>query len=152
MRCYLLWRAFWDVVFAVASLLLAIFYGTALGNVVRGVPIDADGNFPLPLWTNLQPGSDPGIIDWYTLLVGLTALVALTIHGALWVSLKTEGDLQARCQAVARRFWFLLLPLVLLTSMASWRLPSAPSFSRSSKKGRWQSTLCGFQACLCMKR
>jgi cytochrome d ubiquinol oxidase subunit II len=115
-----LWHNFWDVIFAGASLLLAIFFGTALGNVVRGVPIDADGYFFLALWTNLQPGPDAGIIDWYTLLIGITALVTLTIHGALWVALKTEGDLQARCQAVARRFWFILLPLVLVVSVTSF--------------------------------
>jgi cytochrome bd ubiquinol oxidase subunit II len=117
-----LWHTFWDVVFAGASLLLAIFYGTALGNVVRGVPIEADGYFFLALWTNLQPGPDAGIIDWYTVLIGITALVALTIHGALWVALKTAGDVQARCQAVARRFWFVLLPLVLVISVTSFRV------------------------------
>ncbi len=117
-----LWNTFWDVVFAGASLLLAIFYGTALGNVVRGVPIGADGYFFLALWTNLQPGPDAGIIDWYTVLIGVTALVALTIHGALWVALKTAGDLRARCQAVARRSWFLMLPLVLLISATSFRI------------------------------
>ena len=115
-----LWNTFWDVIFAGASILLAIFYGTALGNVVRGVPIEADGYFFLALWTNLQPGPDAGIIDWYTVLIGVTALAALTMHGALWVALKTEGDLRARCQVVARRFWFLMLPLVLLISVTSF--------------------------------
>jgi cytochrome bd ubiquinol oxidase subunit II len=117
-----LWHTFWDVIFGGASALLAIFYGTALGNVVRGVPIEADGYFFLALWTNLRPGPDAGIIDWYTVLIGVAALVALTIHGALWVALKTEGDLQARCQAVARRFWFVMLPMVLLISVASFRV------------------------------
>jgi cytochrome bd ubiquinol oxidase subunit II len=115
-----LWHTFWDVIFAGASVLLAIFYGTALGNVVRGVPIEADGYFFLALWTNLRPGPDAGIIDWYTVLIGVTALVALTIHGALWVALKTDGDLQVRCQAVARRFWFIMLPLVLAISVISF--------------------------------
>jgi cytochrome bd ubiquinol oxidase subunit II len=115
-----LWNTFWDVIFAGASVLLAIFYGTALGNVVRGVPIEADGYFFLALWTNLRPGPDSGIIDWYTVLIGVTALVALTIHGALWVALKTDGDLRTRCQAVARRSWFIMLPLVLVISAASF--------------------------------
>jgi cytochrome bd ubiquinol oxidase subunit II len=117
-----LWHAFWDVVFAGASILLAIFYGAALGNVVRGVPIDADGYFFLALWTNLQPGADAGIIDWYTVLVGVTALVALTLHGALWVAWKTEGDLQARCQKLASRFWLAVLPLVALVTVASFQV------------------------------
>lgn len=117
-----LWHTFWDAVFAGASVLLAVFYGTALGNVVRGVPIDADGYFFLALWTNLRPGTDVGIIDWYTVLIGVTALTTLIIHGALWVALKTEGDLQARCHVVVRSFWFVLLPLVLLVSIASFRI------------------------------
>jgi cytochrome d ubiquinol oxidase subunit II len=117
-----LWHAFWDTIFAGASVLLAVFYGTALGNVVRGVPIDADGYFFLALWTDLRPGTEAGLIDWYTVLIGVTALIALTIHGALWVALKTEGDLQARCHVVARSFWFIMLPLVLLVSVTSFRI------------------------------
>ena len=98
-------------------------------------PSDADGYFFLALWTNLQPGPDAGIIDWYTVLIGVTALVALTIHGALWVALKTEGDLQARCQAVARRFWFIMLPLVLVISVTSFRIQ--PLLLRSFEEHPW---------------
>ena len=47
------WRPFWDVAFSVSSALLAIFFGAALGNVVRGVPLDASGEFFAPLWTDL---------------------------------------------------------------------------------------------------
>jgi cytochrome d ubiquinol oxidase subunit II len=130
-----LWHNFWDVVFAGASALLAIFYGAALGNVVRGVPIDADGSFFLALWTNLQPGPQPGIIDWYTVLIGAAAFVALAIHGAVWIALKTEGALQARCQAVARRLWFIMLPLVLLDSVISFRVQ--PLLLGSFEKHPW---------------
>ena len=132
-----LWNAFWDVIFAGASVLLAIFYGAALGNVVRGVPIAADGYFFLALWTNLQPGPDAGIIDWYTVLIGVTALIALTIHGALWVALKTDGDLRTRCQAVARRFWFVMLPLVLLISVTSFLIQ--PVLLGNFKEHPWGS-------------
>ena len=134
-----LWRAFWDVIFAGASLLLAIFYGAALGNVVRGVPIEADGYFFLSLWTNLQPGPEAGIIDWYTVLIGVAALVALTIHGALWVALKTDGDLQLRCQAIARRSCFVMLPLVVLISVASFRIQ--PLLLRSFAERPWGTIL-----------
>ena len=130
-----LWHTFWDTIFAGSSVLLAIFYGTALGNVVRGVPIDADGYFFLALWTNLRPGTDAGIIDWYTVLIGVTALIALTIHGALWVALKTEGDLQARCHVVARSFGFVMLPLVLLVSVISFRIQ--PLLLRSFEEHPW---------------
>ncbi len=92
-----LWAAFWDFMFFFGSSLLIIFYGAALGNVVRGVPLDADGNFFQPLWTNFSPfAENPGILDWYTILIGLLAFAVLVAHGANWVALKTEGDLNAR--------------------------------------------------------
>src|SRR5271154_6294350 len=51
-----IWPPFWDACFGLASLLLAVFFGAALGNVVRGVPLNSEGYFFLPLWTNFQPG------------------------------------------------------------------------------------------------
>lgn len=96
------WTPLWDTVFAGASLLLAVFYGAALGNVVRGVPLDGRQEFFLPLWTDFAPGADPGILDWYTIAVGLTALAALTMHGGLWVALKTPGELSVRAAVAAR--------------------------------------------------
>ncbi len=77
------WRGLLDGVFGLASALLAVFFGAALANVLRGVPLQADGYFFLPLWTNWQPGVQPGILDWYTVIGGVLALVALTLHGAL---------------------------------------------------------------------
>src|SRR6266581_2488522 len=70
------WSAFWDGVFFLGSALLAIFLGAALGNVIRGVPLNKDATFFEPLWTDFfNPFSPtPGILDWYTVLVGLTAL------------------------------------------------------------------------------
>src|ERR1700730_17479074 len=73
----LVWKPFWDVVFGGASALLAIFFGAALGNVVRGVPLDANNEFFLPLWTNFGIGREVGILDWYTVLVAVTAFVTL---------------------------------------------------------------------------
>ncbi|HEU5452606.1 MAG TPA: cytochrome d ubiquinol oxidase subunit II, partial [Terriglobales bacterium] len=67
------WRAFFDGVFSLASILLAIFFGAALGNVVRGVPLGADGYFFEPLWTEWRIGPQPGILDWYTVLAGVVA-------------------------------------------------------------------------------
>ena len=116
-----LWGQFWDVVFAGSSALLAIFYGAALGNVVRGVPLDADGTFFLPLWTNFQPaGPEPGIIDWYTVLVGLTAFAILALHGALWVAMKTDGAMQGRSRDFASRAWMATVLLAALTTAASF--------------------------------
>src|SRR6201997_439409 len=77
------WRGFFDFVFFAASALLTIFFGAALGNVVRGVPLDVDGYFFEPLWTDFRVGTDNGILDWYTILAGLIAFVTLTVHGSL---------------------------------------------------------------------
>jgi cytochrome bd ubiquinol oxidase subunit II len=92
------WRALLDGVFGLSSGLLIIFYGAALANVLRGVPLQADGYFFLPLWTNWKPGPHPGILDWYTVIGGLVALVALTLHGALWLTIKVSGELAERAR------------------------------------------------------
>jgi cytochrome d ubiquinol oxidase subunit II len=117
-----LWRPFWDVVLCAASVLLAIFYGAALGNVVRGVPLGKDGFFFVALWTDFRTGSNPGIIDWYTVSIGLTALLVLAMHGALWVNLKTSGKLQIRARiAVSRLFWPVCVA-ILAISIASFQV------------------------------
>jgi cytochrome d ubiquinol oxidase subunit II len=99
------WIGFFDVIFCVSSVLLCIFFGAALGNVVRGVPLGQDHYFFEALWTNFRVGANPGILDWYTVLTGLIALVTLTTHGSLYVAIKTEGDLNRRARAVALAVW-----------------------------------------------
>ena len=114
-----LWHQLWDVAFSGASALLTLFFGAALGNLVRGLPLNEQGEFFEPLWTDFRVGDVTGILDWYTLLVGVTATLALTLHGALWISLKTEGELQSRAKAAARKLWPVLLALTLATTVAS---------------------------------
>jgi cytochrome d ubiquinol oxidase subunit II len=108
-----LWRTFFDALFTFSSSLLAIFYGAALANVVRGVPIGPDDYFFLPLWTNWKPGPHPGILDWYTVTGGVLALVALSVHGSLYLALKTEGNLEQRARNFARNATPVLLVLTL---------------------------------------
>jgi cytochrome d ubiquinol oxidase subunit II len=116
------WIPFWDAVFAGASALLAVFFGAALGNVVRGVPLDAEGHFFLPLWTNWTVGPEPGILDWYTVLTGVTALAALVHHGALWVALKTEDPVSSRARGLAGLFWYAVLGLTLVVTGVTFRV------------------------------
>ena len=97
-----IWKHFADAVFSLSSSLLAIFLGAALGNVIRGVPLDAEGYFFLPLWTNFTPQKDAGILDWYTIPIGVAAFVTLMFHGALWVAYKTEGEVQERAREMAK--------------------------------------------------
>jgi cytochrome d ubiquinol oxidase subunit II len=106
------WKPFWDVVFGGASAVLALVFGIALGNVVRGVPLDSTGFFFLPLWVDLSVGGEPGIIDWYTLLVGVAGFFVLALHGCLWVAYRTSGALHIRSRQFAERVWWVvLLPL-----------------------------------------
>jgi len=114
------WAPLWDVVFSLASLLLAVFYGAALGNVVRGVPLTAQGWFFAPLWTDFRVGPAAGILDWYTIPVGLAAATALVLHGSLWVSLKTEGELQARARRVAALAWGAVAAATVLVTALTW--------------------------------
>src|SRR5215203_2714129 len=117
------WASFWDGMFFFGSSLLAVFYGVALGNVVRGVPIGEDGFFFQPLWTDFSPFSaNPGILDWYTILTGLLALTTLVVHGANWVALKTENELNARARRAARIGWAALVFLTVLTTVATFSL------------------------------
>lgn len=113
------WRGFFDVVFCVASILLCIFLGAALGNVVRGVPLAADGYFFEPLWTNFRVGQNNGILDWYTVLTGVIALVTLTAHGSLYVANKTENELNRRARTVALYAWPLQLLLTIVGLVAT---------------------------------
>jgi cytochrome d ubiquinol oxidase subunit II len=113
------WTALLDGVFCFASALLTIFFGAALANVLRGVPLAADGYFFLPLWTTWTPGTYPGILDWYTVIGGLVALVALTMHGALWLTIKTSGELEERARAIVTPLWFGLVALTLVSLFAT---------------------------------
>src|SRR3989441_10303933 len=111
------WVSFWDGIFFLGSTLLAIFYGAALGNVIRGVPLASNGTFFEALWTDFNPySSNPGILDWYTILIGLLALAVLTTHGANYIAVKTEGVLNARARRIARRAWVATLVLALLVT------------------------------------
>ena len=114
-----LWRAFFDGLFFFSSAVLAIFYGAALANVIRGVPLHADGYFFLPLWTDWRVGAQPGILDWYTVIGGVVAFVALAEHGALYLAVKTEADLQARARGFAKRLWTAVCIVTLVSLPAS---------------------------------
>src|SRR5215831_5444432 len=108
------WRGFFDGSFAIASMLLTVFYGAALGNVLRGVPLQKDGYFFLPLWTDWNVGPQPGVLDWYTVIAALLALTALTLHGSHYVALKTSGELNLRARRIAAALWPVLVLLTVI--------------------------------------
>jgi cytochrome d ubiquinol oxidase subunit II len=129
------WDPLWDFLFCASSLLLAVFYGAALGNVMRGVPVDASGYFFEPLWTNFRLGEETGILDWYTILVGTLALVALTMHGGLWVELKTRGTVNKRSGQLVGQVWWAVGGLTALVTAVT--LYVQPQLSANLRTLRW---------------
>jgi cytochrome d ubiquinol oxidase subunit II len=119
-----LWHTFWDVIFAASNLLLAILFGAAFGNVIRGVPVGADGTFFLIFFTDFRVHGQVGLLDWYTLSVALFAALALTAHGATYLTLRTEGPVHDRARALAGRLWLAAIPaFALITWMTSMVRP-----------------------------
>lgn len=96
-----LWQTACDILFPVASFLVAFSLGTAVGNVLRGVPLDAQGRIFLPLWTDLSLDGKSAIFDWYTLIVGFLAVAVCSLHGANYLAFKTGGDLRRRARRLA---------------------------------------------------
>ena len=98
------WRRFWDWAFGLGSLLPAILLGVAIGNILRGIPIEADGAANVSLVSLLNP---------YALLIGVLSLAMFTMHGAAFMAVKTEGDLQQRMVRWASGVWVVFIVLYL---------------------------------------
>lgn len=110
-----LWQDFWNVVFAASSAALAVLFGAAFGNVLRGVPLGADGRMFLPLFSDLSIGGRAAVLDWYTLSVALFTVVLLAAHGATGLALRTGGAVERRSERCAAGLWLAvaaLLPVV----------------------------------------
>ncbi len=104
------WRRFWDWAFCIGSFLPALLFGVAYGNILRGVPIDGT-----LMWT----GSFFGLLNPYALLIGLLSLCLFTMHGAIYLSMKTDGDHRARMAAWIPRAWTATVALFLLATLAT---------------------------------
>jgi len=115
-----LWQGFWDFVFVCANVLLAILFGAAAGNLVRGVPLDAQGNFSMAFFTDFNVRGYVGLLDWYTVSIGVFAAVILAAHGATYLTLKTEGPVHDRSATWAKYLWAAVAPLFLAISIESW--------------------------------
>jgi cytochrome d ubiquinol oxidase subunit II len=114
-----LWRTAWDFVFGVASTLLPVLFGAALGNLLRGLPLNQEGWFSLPLFTDFTTGGEVGILDWYTVLVGVFALVAIIGHGGTYLTWKTDGAVLARSRLTAMWCYGVVAVLWPIVTMAT---------------------------------
>jgi cytochrome d ubiquinol oxidase subunit II len=128
---YQMWKDFWDKAFGVSSLLLALFFGMALGNIVRGVNLGGVANgvstyephyFFLPLWNgSFSPLSEnPGVIDWFTLIIGVISVVTLMIHGANWIILKTNSSINHQLKNVIFKL-NIALSILTIVSLVIWK-------------------------------
>jgi cytochrome d ubiquinol oxidase subunit II len=104
------WRTFWDACFFASSFLAALLLGVAFANIFRGIPIDAEGVYRGNLITLLNP---------YALLGGLLFVLLFTVHGAAWLTVKTEGELNRRAAAAARVLWPVLLSVAVFFLVAT---------------------------------
>jgi cytochrome d ubiquinol oxidase subunit II len=115
-----LWQSFWDFVFAVSNILLAVVFGTALGNVIRGVPLDASGKFHMAFFTDFGVRGDVGLLDWYTVSVGVFALLTLSAHGAAYLAFKTAGPVHEQSETLARWLWPVVFVLLVVITVQTW--------------------------------
>ncbi|SHJ58471.1 cytochrome d ubiquinol oxidase subunit II [Reichenbachiella agariperforans] len=129
---YPIWKSIWDKSFGISSLLMALFFGVGLGNIVRGVNLGGVENgvstyeahyFFLPLWnSSFSPsGTHPGVIDWFTIIIGIIAVVTLAIHGANWIRLKTNSSINEKLKSIVSRLTWVLIALTIF-SLAVWHV------------------------------
>jgi len=84
------WRQLWDVSFCAGSLLASFLFGVAMGNMVRGIPLNEHHEFA---------GDLPSLLNPYALWMGVTTVALFTMHGSIYLAMKTEGDLQQRVRS-----------------------------------------------------
>ena len=127
-----IWKSIWDKSFGLSSLLLALFFGVGLGNLIRGVNLGGvtEGKsiyeahyFFLPLWnSNFSPNKmDTGILDWFTLVIGIIAVITLAIHGANWIILKTNSSINEKLKSIVLNLNSILLVFTIF-SICIWHL------------------------------
>lgn len=115
-----LWHNFWDTMLTIGSVLISLILGAAMGNLLRGVPLQSDGFFFLPLWTNFRTGENPGVLDWFTMTTGLFAIVVFAVHGANYLAFKTDGNVQWRARNFSRIGIFIIAGLTFILPFATY--------------------------------
>ena len=105
------WQRFWDWAFGLGSLLPAILFGVAFGNIISGVPISESGAYM---------GTFIGMLNPYSILIGILSLVIFVMHGALYLAIKTDGELQQRLAKWAGSGWVATVIIYLLVTIFSF--------------------------------
>jgi cytochrome d ubiquinol oxidase subunit II len=105
------WRSLWDWMIFVGSFVPALLWGVAIANLVRGVPIDSKMTYIGGFWNLLNP---------YALVGGLASLATFTLHGAIFLTLKTEGSMMERARVAAGKVWLPAVVLSVLFAGASY--------------------------------
>ena len=105
------WRKTWDVCLWLGSFLPALLLGVAFANIFAGIPIDADGVFHGNLFTLLNP---------YGLLGGVLFVLLFSVHGALWLAIRSEGELRRRAGRAVTRLWVPLLVVAVAFLALTW--------------------------------
>ena len=103
------WKKGWDTALLLGSFLPALLFGVAFGNIFQGIPMDAEG-YHGTLFTLLNP---------YGILTGMLFVLLFIVHGALWIALKTGGDLSKRASGLAGITWFFLLAVAVAFLVAT---------------------------------
>lgn len=104
-------KKIWDFAFGIGSLVPALLYGVAIGNVLRGLPVDATGIFR---------GSFLGLLNPYALVVGLVSLTMFLMHGALYLSLKSEGAQKEKAEKIANKTWIAFVALYVVATILTF--------------------------------
>jgi len=106
-----IWRRTWDFAFGFGSLISAFLLGVAFGNILIGVPIDANGNFI---------GTFLDLLNPYSICIGSLNILLFTMHGAVYLAGKSEGELQNRCQKLAQNTWIYFTALHVVITIWTW--------------------------------
>jgi cytochrome d ubiquinol oxidase subunit II len=104
------WRKTWDISFSISSILSSFVVGVALGNIIWGIPLDAQGEFAGSFW---------GLFHPYSILIGITTVALFTMHGAIYVVLKTEGELHDKIRGWINNTIIFFIICYVTTTMAT---------------------------------
>jgi cytochrome d ubiquinol oxidase subunit II len=121
-----LWRQTWDVAFCLASILVAFLLGTALGNIIEGLPLNANGDYAGSFFDLLNP---------YAILNGVATAALFMMHGSIYLVLRTEGDLRERCRHLANRCMVFFVLMYVMVTMAT--LLYVPRMGTHMKNRPW---------------